>query len=290
MRKLTVKRTKTFVAFLATLNVYIEDAVAPDLTIGGVPCRKLGPIKNGEEVTFEIEDSSVRVYVIADKLSRNWCNDFYILPEGSEDVTLTGACKYSPTTGNAFRFDNNDTYEAFENRRQAKRKGTKILIISVIIGIVIGFLIGFISDFLDDSEPVPENFYAEEMTLTLTDEFIEVDVAQYTASYATEDVAVFVLREDFSLMADLSSYTLEGYMDLTIKANNFSPSDIEKLADPLGFAYEYTNPETNDTYRYFAYVYKSDEAFWLVQFATLAEDVDEYESIITEWASSVTFD
>ncbi len=43
-----------------------------------------------------------------DALSKNYCNDFYALPEGTEDISLTGRNCFNPGTGNAFRFDNND--------------------------------------------------------------------------------------------------------------------------------------------------------------------------------------
>ena len=51
MRNLTIKRTKSYVACLAKMKVYIEDRVSGDLVINGVSCRKLGTLKNGEEAT-----------------------------------------------------------------------------------------------------------------------------------------------------------------------------------------------------------------------------------------------
>ena len=67
MRKLTIKREKRFSEFYKAFKVYIEDANACELDIEGVPCRKLGEIKNGEEVTFEIENHEARIYVFARK-------------------------------------------------------------------------------------------------------------------------------------------------------------------------------------------------------------------------------
>ena len=48
MRNLTIRRVKSFVASLAAMNVYIEDPMANDLVINGIPCRKLGWIKDGD--------------------------------------------------------------------------------------------------------------------------------------------------------------------------------------------------------------------------------------------------
>ena len=60
MRNLTIKRNKTFVACLAKMKVYIEDASANDLTINGIPCRKLGDLKNGEEKNFSIGENAAK--------------------------------------------------------------------------------------------------------------------------------------------------------------------------------------------------------------------------------------
>ena len=38
-----------------------------------------------------------------------------------------------------------------------------------------------------------------------------------------------------------------------------------------------------------ASAYKEDDAFWLIQFATFEENVDEYEEKFFEWASGVQF-
>ena len=141
MRKLTIKRTQTFVACLAKMKVYIEDHVSSEITISDVPCRKLGDLKNGEEKTFEIGNEAARVFVIADGLSKDYCNDFYELPDGNEDIVLTGKNRFNMATGNAFRFDNNNSQAAQANRQRGKGKGVVVLIVAIIVGAIIGFVI-----------------------------------------------------------------------------------------------------------------------------------------------------
>ena len=141
MRKLTIKRTKSFVACLAKLKVYVEDHRASDLIINDVPCRKLGDLKNGEEVTFEVEEQAVKIFVIADQLSKNYCNEFYQLPEGQEDVYLTGKNQLNPASGNPFRFDNNDNPEAVANRKRGSRTGIIVMIVAIVVGIIVGYLV-----------------------------------------------------------------------------------------------------------------------------------------------------
>ncbi len=136
MRNLTITRQKSFVACLATMKVYIEDAVAGDLAIKiyvkdeatGMPaqkemrCRKLGVIKNGETATFSIGDEQAKVIVIADKLSKNYCNEYYTVPEGQEDVVLTGKNVFNPASGNAFQFDGVTDEVVLENRKKGTKK------------------------------------------------------------------------------------------------------------------------------------------------------------------------
>ena len=49
MRNLTIKRTKSFVACLAKMKIYVEDPTSNEICINNTPCRKLGDLKNGEE-------------------------------------------------------------------------------------------------------------------------------------------------------------------------------------------------------------------------------------------------
>ena len=143
MRNLTIKRHKTFVGCAAKLKIYIEDN-ANELSINGVPCRKLGEIKNGEEKTFQIDDNSAKVFVIADKLSKNYCNEFYQLPQGQEDIYLTGKNKLNPIMGNPFSFDNNDNPEVLAKRKKNVILGLIVFFTAILIGIVCGYIVGML--------------------------------------------------------------------------------------------------------------------------------------------------
>ena len=121
MRNLTIKRMKSFVACLCKMKVYIEDSESNEIIINNTPCRKLGELKNGEEKTFYITGKSSKIFVIADAFSKSFCNEYYQLPSGNEDITLSGKNKFDLTTGNAFRFDNNDSPEIAASRKKSKR-------------------------------------------------------------------------------------------------------------------------------------------------------------------------
>lgn len=288
MRNLTIKREKSFVGSLAKMKVYIEDPTSNEMRINDVPCRKIGDLKNGETKTFQIDEQTLKVYVIADKLSKNYCNEFYQLPAGQEDVFLSGKNKSNPANGNAFRFDNNESEENIANRKRGARKGLLILIIAAIIGAVVGYSIT--SNLFSNKTPDPKDFSSNGMTITLTDEFIKTDIENYTVAYDSKNVAVFALKEAFALADGFQNYTLEQYGNLILKNNNLSASELQNLDGLTEFEYEFTNPNTKDTYKYFSFVYKADDAFWLVQFATLTENVNEYRTQILEWAKTVSFE
>ena len=53
--------------------------------------------------------------------------------------------------------------------------------------------------------------------------------------------------------------------------------------------YTYYNANTDITYAYFSAMYKSEDAFWAIQFACSEELYAENEASIIKWAKSVTF-
>ena len=105
MRNLIIKRNKSLAGCFGKVKVYIEDAENGELTIKGSPCRKLGELKNGEEKTFPVPETQVKVVVIADEATREFCSDSRIVPAGEEDARFSGKNTFDPQRGNPFKFD-----------------------------------------------------------------------------------------------------------------------------------------------------------------------------------------
>ena len=287
MRNLTIRRGKTFVASMVKMKIYIEDPVANELTIGGVPCRKLGDLKNGEEKTFAVTDQAARVYVIGDKLSRNAYNEFYPIPAGTEDVVLSGKNYFNPFSGNPFRFDGVTDEAVLKNRKKVSKTGVIIMVAAILIGLVGGAIGGLKAV----STVEPRTFSEEGLSITLTNEFVDAGLGNYTASYGTREVVVLTLKESFTLMEGLEDYTLAEYGELIIEANGMADSVTLQERDGLPyFTYKYTNPETKDVFDYTIVLFKSNDAFWSVQFATPEAKSAEYEQRIFQWAASVSFE
>lgn len=287
MRNLTIKRTKSFVACTAKMKIYIEDSTSKEITINNIPCRKIGDLKNGEEKIFQVSEQAAKIFVIVDKLSKNYCNEYYELPEGKQDIFLSGKNKFNPANGNAFRFDNNTSKGIVANRKSGTRRGILVLIAAAVIGAIIGYT--FTDGLFTNKKSEAKTFFSDGMTIELTDEFKKTDVENYTVVFDSKNVAIFVLQEEFSLMDGFENYTLEQYADLIIETNNLSSAEIKTIDGLIHFEHRYTDTETNDTYQYFSYVYKTDDAFWLIQFATLDKNVETYADKIEEWARTVKF-
>lgn len=291
MRNLTIKRTKSFVASLMSIKVYIVDPLSTEIVINDLPCRKLGVIKNGEEKTFVIDENASRVFVIADKLSKGYCNEYYNIPAGGEDIFLSGKNYFNPANGNAFRFDGVTDEDILQNRKKGNKKGLVVLIIALIVGALVGYMIS--SNALNAfSTPNVEakTFSSNGLQITLTDQFSETDAQNYTFCYESKNVIVFALREDFNLLDGFENYTLEQYGELVLKNNNIDSS--VKLENDNGltyFQYSYKVPTLNTSYHYYTVLYKAPDAFWMVQFATLDKDFEQYQQTIIDWAKSVEF-
>lgn len=287
MRNLTIKRTKSFVGCLVKIKIHIEDPASNEIMINNTACRKIGELKNGEEKTFQIEEHAAKVFVIVDQLSKNYCNEFYQLPEGQEDISLSGRNKFNLATGNAFRFDNNESEETAANRKRGTRKGLLVLIAAIIVGGIAGYSIT--SNLFSNKTPKAKTFSSDGMIITLTDEFKKTSFEDYTVAYESKNIAIIALKEEFTLAEGFGDCTLDQYAELVLQASQLTAVEVRTVDGLVGFTYDYTDPETKTALRYFTYVFKTDDAFWTVQFATAKKNADAYASEIKEWAKSIMF-
>lgn len=300
MRRLTIFREKSFVACIAPMKVYIEDPYSNDIEINGVSCRFLGKIKNGEQGTFYVGECSARVFVIADGLSKDYCNDFYRIPEGCEDIFLTGKNKFNPAAGNAFRFDNNFDPAAESNRKSGKNKGIFVLAIALIAGMVLGIAIFKVMDFLNtplaDSEysgvvPVWKDSAASKkfsdgaFNITLTKNFTKTNYEGFTVCFDSERVAIFALEESMIDYPQLSGLSLKEYAETVIKVNGLSSKTLQNTNGLYNFYYY----SPDNSFIYYGYVYQDGTSFWFVQFAVKTEYISQYKDDVVVWAKSVYF-
>ncbi len=287
MRNLTITRRSTFVGCAASLKVWIEDNELGTMEIGGVKCRMLGKIKNGDTRTFPIDEASRRVYVIADKLSKNYCNEFKTIPAGEEDVILTGRPHWNPLNGNAFQFDGIPEPEVLANRKKNRVKGGIVLAVAVVVGFAIGFIL---SGGILDPEPEPQDFTYRNMTITLTEDFEKSTISgDVDAAYLSHDVGVNIIHESIAGYPELAGTTPEDYAEILILANDWPASAKPITEDGLTYVTYQDTAEDGDVIRYYIYTYTTEDICCGVQFYVYENNADEYRDDITAWAKSVTF-
>lgn len=284
MRNLIITREKSFAACLAVMKVYIEDFINPELTINNTPCRKLGTLKNGEQKSFPIEDTGVRVFVIADKLSKNFSNEYFDVPAGTFDVAIKGRNHINPFAGNPFQFEGIDNAEILAHRKKMKKKAILLMAIIFPLCFAIGWGLGYFG-VKQLTETVPETFSAEEMSITLTSDFASFPQDNFTACFANDFYTVLATKEEFELFPE--KITLDEYAGLVL--TGMPEVEVTEKEGLKCFEYDAIGGDSVE-YCYFATVFETDDAFWLVQFATVTEDYEEAFPLFVEWAKTVSFE
>ncbi len=130
------------------------------------------------------------------------------------------------------------------------------------------------------------------MSITLTDDFIENDYYNLTAHYEMEeeDVTVSAAKEEFSAIKeagdDISSK--EEYASVIMKDNDIDTGLLESEDGLTYFVFRKTPYDTE--YVYYAFVFETEDAFWLFQFGCESESEDDYRDSFMKWAGSIRFD
>ena len=283
MRKLTITRNKSFVGCLGTMKVYIEDPMTNELMISGVPCRKLGTLKNGETAEFMIENEAAKVFVIADTLSKELCSESYQLSYGEEDVYLSGKNHYNPGAGNPFWFDGVTDPAVLASRKKKSSIGVWVIIGAIVLGIAIGLL----SSLPDMMSLRNKNVEYEEFNMTLTGDFTKLPDEDFDFYYVNDKYSVFGFTETFDGAKDV---TVLEYGKAMIEYNEVK--DATPVATKDGLTYtEFEMPDDEGgTFHYWTFFFKNGEDFWVVYIASWNLDPDEVESHVIDMAKTITFD
>lgn len=179
------------------------------------------------------------------------------------------------------------------HRGQAgEKKGRKWLWIAMFILIIITVLSPILTALsekndLPQGDGSPKEFSDKGITITLTNDFAATDAKGYTLCYDSEKVAVLILKEEFTLQPGAEDYTLEEYGNQVIESNKLGTT-LDVLDGITCFRYDHAASK-KETYSYLVTLFKTEDAFWMVQFITLAENAETYQSTFLDWAGSVSF-
>lgn len=131
-------------------------------------------------------------------------------------------------------------------------------------------------------------FSEEGMSIILTDAFEELSTQLYAACYDSEDVAVFVVKDEFSANNSFSGLALDEYAELVHSSYlAYSPADVEKIEGITCIEYRSYIENDNITYVYLTTLFKGSDAFWQIQFSCMEEKYEEYKPQFIRWAKTV---
>ena len=125
------------------------------------------------------------------------------------------------------------------------------------------------------------------VSITLTEKFVEKEYITQTCYYESPDMLVMVLKEEFDVFPGVGDWSVEQYTTTTIQVNGLK---VEYEMSDEGYAYfEYEKTLSGNDYKYLATCHKSDDAFWLIQFASFTKNYDDLKADMFNYANSITF-
>lgn len=302
MRNLTVTRHASAVGALRSVKIYIEDRAVPEILICGVPCRKLGAVKNGKSATFKIPEKEAKVFAIAYKSSRNYSNGCCVISAGEEDVSLSGKCRADLLTADAFRFDQGQDATMEKARKRAWVRAILSAALFIVAMACIFFMgkAGVFDSLVDPNRDVytsstekenPDDklFEADTFSIVLNENFTPSTRQGYLVILGASDAAVFVVRESYATYPDFKDLTLEEYAQKIMEVNGLEESEVKYDGELCYFVFEALNSQSKKSYTYYGFLFDANEAKWFVHIAIPTEDVGAREVDVFKWAHSIRF-
>lgn len=132
----------------------------------------------------------------------------------------------------------------------------------------------------------PKTFTYGEFTIRLDSGFKEVKNDSAVAFLASSKYSVICVKEEFSSLENGGETTILEYAEI-IK-NNYPEYNAE-IKSEGDFCYlEYENKAEHKNFYYNSYLFKKEDAFYTVHFATASKsDNSESASIFAEWAKTI---
>lgn len=135
----------------------------------------------------------------------------------------------------------------------------------------------------------PKEFANDYLTITLTDDYEEVETADYTFNYSSNYSLCFGLSETKDSVA-AAGYTVSGIDDYAVLAMQSAgiTADVETYNDTTrSFSWE---KEINGSqYHYKAYVTETESSYWMFQFAAQKDVFAVLSDEYNKYYDSVVF-
>ncbi|MBQ7828955.1 MAG: hypothetical protein IJ345_01640 [Clostridia bacterium] len=278
MRRITLKMPRRQ---LADTYVFCIDPDG-DETVNGHLCRRLCSLGGGER-TFDLSNET---------------SGFFAVVEQNYQKKVVGELFFEPDWRDlSFSFRSARVGDGVLICEVKEREGrvsgrTKAMIIKwTMIALFALFTFGgIIGIILRPYSKIPKKFEVGELKITLTDAF-ERDYYAPDDAYAaffTETCYVMVEKLPFSEFHDFKYYFEVEFCELIKESNGYYSQKVEQKGALTYFVYHMS--DNGENFKNYLYVYKTEDAFWVVQIISETEYVKYWEGSYHKWAESVRFE
>ena len=160
-------------------------------------------------------------------------------------------------------------------------------ILYLIGALFVAFLLAFTItlDFINVSKK--ETFRENGLEITLTSDFKVSELMNATAYFESNNAIVVARKESLEDLKELDidkNSSLEDYAKVILRAND-SDYTLQKNGNLL--YYEYESTVEDNLFYYFVTVAKSDDSFWVINFASPKSEKSMYKPEFIKWAKSI---
>ncbi len=137
------------------------------------------------------------------------------------------------------------------------------------------------------AEPTYKTFSVDGIVLKLPDSFQKAVVDGRTGFY-DKNSAVLLAGDVFTAHPSLPGMSLDEYGNAIISGWNVD-AEIKIIDGLYCFEYETVEADSTTKYNYFVVLYKSNQAFWIVEFATEFWRASALRPKFISWAKMIEF-
>ena len=175
--------------------------------------------------------------------------------------------------------------ETEKKNNSSKKVGAVMVVVAIIAAVAVALFSGTLFGGYD----TPKKFSADEMSITLTDDFSQSHGGKYIACFDSKKVSVFVNKEAFDPEMGSEHMSIEEFGNMVIDNNVIKTAGLKEKDGLTYFINDNANPGTNSVFEYYTFIYKTDTDFWIFQFSAPKKEVDKFSPMFFTWAKSVEF-
>ena len=280
MRK--IRLTSSKVATLGKTTSIFLPSPSGEYCFDGVQYRKMGELESGSELILDVVPWGAELVAVTNFDDEDQRITKLFIPDGNRNFW------YKLCLGKR-----NDLIFKQIKRQNPMRifillRRQIIACLAVILCLGICFGVEALYRGIRSTSKTPAHFQKNEVGITLSDAFAEVDgqSAGFYAAYATNSCTVTITREGYDQTPIFEEMLPEDFLNEFLASNFF---EYQEIRSDDGLDYVVFEAEFEKVYRYHLYVFKTDEAIWVVEFSCPKNMYNYWSGSFNEWAKSINF-